>query len=380
MIDETTTLCTKIVEAFFRRVDETPLLLQIYGKNHHCAMRGLTHYLVQLLGGSAEYSKHAYYVSLTEAHARFHIGQEVRDVWLGTMEAALQDVPMDTELRTALSGFFSIASTELINQPTASFTPSPPTLPQNTRLRELITKWHSQVCIDTMIAAVRSGDTDSVLGWLDSLPIQTVMQSDRTVCASLLGVIGCVDSAELQDYTYQYLVSCPALVTETYFSGSALLHSAAGSGAATFVKHLLELGANPNYGNSAGHTPLYFAGNGATLDNPHVEKAIHLLVQYGADVDAQGNIKQSTPLHAAARRGNLLAARALLDCGANLEAHDSEGDTPLRRAINCGKAEMVAFLLSRGADVHSIGSSGLEAWQAARTKRMKAVLQAYLAK
>jgi hypothetical protein len=76
----------------------------------------------------------------------------------------------------------------------------------------------------------------------------------------------------------------------------------------------------------------------------------------------------------AARRGNVDVARALLDCGADIEARDTLGETPLRRSVNCDKTEVAALLLSRGADRHSIGSKGLTPLLAARTTAMKRLL------
>src|SRR6266851_2645687 len=83
-----------------------------------------------------------------------------------------------------------------------------------------------------------------------------------------------------------------------------------------------------------------------------------VLVQGGANVNAQERLKHCTALHMAARRGNVPVAEALLDCGADGEARDKLGDTPLHRAVKCGKTEMVAFLLSRGADVYAEGREG----------------------
>jgi len=68
-------------------------------------------------------------------------------------------------------------------------------------------------------------------------------------------------------------------------------------------------------------------------------------------------------------------AKALLDSGAGIDARDSLGDTPLRRAVNCNKAEVAALLIARGADVHSRGSKGLTPMLAARTSVMKHALQ-----
>ncbi len=67
-------------------------------------------------------------------------------------------------------------------------------------------------------------------------------------------------------------------------------------------------------------------------------------------------------------------AAALLDGGADVEARDSEGDTPLRRAVNCGKVEVAALLLARGADASSRGSRGLTPALAARSAAMRQLL------
>ena len=91
-------------------------------------------------------------------------------------------------------------------------------------------------------------------------------------------------------------------------------------------------------------------------------------------MNASGGVKRATALHMAARHDRADAAAALLNCGANIEARDSQGETPLRRAVNCGKLEVAAVLLRYGADVHSPGSKGLTPLTAARTVAMKKLL------
>ena len=103
---------------------------------------------------------------------------------------------------------------------------------------------------------------------------------------------------------------------------------------------------------------------------------VRALVQKGANLNACDGVKHCTALHMAARRGNVEVAGALLDCGADIEARDSVGETPLRRAVNCNKTEVAALLLSRGAEAHSKGSKGLTPLLAARTAAMKRLLQA----
>jgi len=92
-------------------------------------------------------------------------------------------------------------------------------------------------------------------------------------------------------------------------------------------------------------------------------------------VDACDGAKHCTALHMAARRGNVEVAEALLECGANIEARDSLGETPLRRAVNCDQTGVATLLLARGADLHSLGSKGLTPLSAARTTAMRRLLQ-----
>ena len=85
--------------------------------------------------------------------------------------------------------------------------------------------------------------------------------------------------------------------------------------------------------------------------------------------------KRCTALHMAARRGNVDVIGALLDGGADIEARDSDGDTPLRRAVNRNKVEAAKLLLARGADPHSKGSKTLTPALAARSDRMRQVFK-----
>jgi ankyrin repeat protein len=77
---------------------------------------------------------------------------------------------------------------------------------------------------------------------------------------------------------------------------------------------------------------------------------VHALVRAGARVDERSDSKRCSALHMAARRGNKEVAEALLDCGADINARDIAGVTPLQRAKNCRKAAVAFLLLSRGAD------------------------------
>jgi uncharacterized protein len=75
--------------------------------------------------------------------------------------------------------------------------------------------------------------------------------------------------------------------------------------------------------------------------------AIELLVDAGADVDAEGDMK-CTPLDYAVMSNHVLAAEKLLDLGAS-PAHKSEfGSSPRDRALDSGDREMISLFRSKG--------------------------------
>jgi ankyrin repeat protein len=137
------------------------------------------------------------------------------------------------------------------------------------------------------------------------------------------------------------------------------------------VELLLDIGAG-EIADDGLRSPLYCVGN--ECSGPGGSRIVRALLKKGStNVNAEHGVKRCTALHMAARRGNVDVIGALLDGGADLEARDSAGDTPLRRAVNCNKVEAVRLLLSRGADRYSKGSRALTPVLAARSVEMKRV-------
>jgi hemoglobin len=173
----------------------------------------------------------------------------------------------------------------------------------------------------------------------------------------------------------QHLEQDPALVHRQDGRGATLLHAAAGDWDIDRVNLLLEKGAAVD----GGHSPLCnVAGRyvDRTQRSAECGKLVaEILVRRGADVNTPTGAEDQTPLHMAARRGNLAVAQALLDAGAALEARDKKGETPLRRAVNCGHPEFVSLLLARGADVNTRDRQGRTPLQAARRPELVALLR-----
>lgn len=126
-----------------------------------------------------------------------------------------------------------------------------------------------------------------------------------------------------------------------------LLILAAWHGRTTVAELLLDRGADANAVNLEGRTPLWFSCCGG-----HVDTAA-LLLRRGGDpsVRKEGG---STALMAAAWTGHLCVARLILDHAADPRAllleQNKDGCSALWFAAGHGRAEMISFLLRRGAD------------------------------
>jgi hemoglobin len=366
--------CRQLSVAFYARVKRDPILRPLFpGKTLKCAIEEFAAFLAQLLGGPAEHAQRRWWLSLRESHLRFKIGQRERDAWMRNMIQALQDVPMEEEVRAALGQFFERSSAYVVNVGEAPGVAGDGSILSDNIHQEISRRWSAQLALDEAVAAVRSGSADRAIAIAEGPALQTHFKENRSVFAALLATILRKAESRMLDYARGKLLADPVLARQRYYNGRTLLHGAAAAGDLATVELLLHLGAEPDITDAGGHTPLYSLAN--ECKGPGGAKVVQALVQAGAHVDACEGVKHCTPLHMAARRGNRDIAEALLDYGAGIEVRDSQGETPLRRAVNCNKTEVAALLLARGADMHSKGSKRLTPMLAARTASMRKLLQ-----
>jgi cytohesin len=156
-------------------------------------------------------------------------------------------------------------------------------------------------------------------------------------------------------------------------TGSTPLNEAARKGHRELVALLLANGADPKRRDNSGASPIENAARGrhaealellivaagpaaAEISALLTESAIKgqtdiadLLIAKGANVDARDK-SGATPLHQAALKGNLAFATLLLQHGADVNARDGDGATPLHNAALSGRRELAALLLDKGAD------------------------------
>lgn len=141
------------------------------------------------------------------------------------------------------------------------------------------------------------------------------------------------------------------------------LVEAADGGHVDVALFLLDSGADPDRGSRHDGPPLHAA---AGLRDTTLAAR---LIAMGADPAARRDMTFETPLHHAARRGNVDAVRLLVEAGAPLDARDWDGQTPLWIAAWLGRIEVVALLVEAGAAIDIPDENGRTAMVAAMTRR-----------
>lgn len=117
------------------------------------------------------------------------------------------------------------------------------------------------------------------------------------------------------------------------------------------IKWCLEQGADINFRDRYDYTPLHFHSNSVKGE----EQAL-LLLKYGAEVNVTDRLMKESPLFFAVRVGNLKLIDALLEKGADMQAENFRGYTPLEalyaRAMPIDLPKTVTitdYLVKRGA-------------------------------
>ncbi len=141
--------------------------------------------------------------------------------------------------------------------------------------------------------------------------------------------------------------------------GSSVLALAAGSNNIELARLLIARGAEVNAADEGGGTALLYA----TASGDRSAAMVKLLLEHGAKVNVRSvdvgemvkngpvGLGRLTPLHQAAQQGNFETVQALVTAGADIEAKDVRGASPLVLAVATDHAnpKIVQLLLEKGA-------------------------------
>src|SRR5215831_16149642 len=112
------------------------------------------------------------------------------------------------------------------------------------------------------------------------------------------------------------------------------------------VDLLLKAGANPNTPIATGETPVMTCARTGNAE------AVRMLLVHGADVNATEPAQHQTAAMWAAAERHTQVLRTLIEANADLKAHTKAGFTPLHFAARVGDVESARMLLDAGVDVN----------------------------
>ena len=221
---------------------------------------------------------------------------------------------------------------------------------------------------NAVIEAVKANDRAKVEELINENPGLSMSVDDNSTSALLTAIyyghrdIAQVLAAKVPTMTIQEAAALGDMQTLKVLSrwkdtlnsyspdGWTALHLAAAFGGSQATEFLLNEGADPNARskNALDNNPLHACV--AISHNTHIAK---LLIDKGADVNATQH-GGFTPLHAAAFAGDLPMVRLLIDSGAKLDPKTDDGQCALDLAREKKHNEVVKELEAAALDVRSM--------------------------
>ncbi|MEI2704342.1 MAG: ankyrin repeat domain-containing protein [Ilumatobacteraceae bacterium] len=201
--------------------------------------------------------------------------------------------------------------------------------------------------------AARRGDAEAIAALVRSIGTETPDAHGDT--ALMLAVQfrheSCVDALLQAGANPNHVNDEWSLLTEAAYADSTREQST------RFAERLIAAGANPN---PPGYPPLFCTVNQEGSSGAVIRR----LVDAGADIAAVAGWEKETVLHriaCIADVDDVDLIDLLLELGADIEALDGSGRTPLLSAAHSGNAPSFARLLERGANPAATDSRGRSA-------------------
>jgi hemoglobin len=107
---------TRLVHRFYEEVAKDPALRAVYpAKDLAPAEENMRLFLMQYWGGPATYGELRGHPRLRKRHARFHIGETERDLWLRHMRTALDELHLADTLDRQIWDYLVMGAHSLVN-------------------------------------------------------------------------------------------------------------------------------------------------------------------------------------------------------------------------------------------------------------------------
>jgi hemoglobin len=416
----------RLVAAFYARVDRDPVIRPFYGKTLRCAIHALTAFMITWLGGPPVYDLRG--ARLRRRHVPFAIDTRARDAWLANMMAAVREVGIPAAEAALLLAHLEFGARSLVNTGKAPKTVPCPVGSDRFDAR-LATQWNRMVEAEDLFDAVSRGDlallrsllpgrllphailmSHALAEWLDPTGRADRRFGRRPGQVKPLEVIECLLTNRELDCDpepgdelgrYRHLEAMLASYTgvsriiEPDWPYNALFRAATRD---RFISEVQRDSSCVQLLGPRGQTLLHDAARfgaaelaevlvrrGADPDAGEAEghtplyrastgEVARVLLEAGATVDVASGPTRGTALHQASRRGCASVAQALLEHGATIDARDARGQTPLRRAVNCRQVAIVRLLVQYGADPNAADRRGVTPRSVARNAEIKKLL------
>jgi hemoglobin len=416
----------RLVAAFYARVDSDPVIRPLYGKTLNCAIHALTRFMTTWLGGPPVYDLRG--ARLRRRHLPFAIDARARDAWLANMKEAVREVGIPAAEAGLLLAHLEFGARALVNTgETPEKVPCPVGSDRfDARLAE---EWNQMAEAESLFDAVSRGDlallrsmlplrlvphavlmSHALAEWLDPMGRADGRYGRRPRQVQPLEVIefllahpeldsGPDEGDDLGRFRHlQAMIEAYAGVSRMIGPDSPVQAVLRAATRDRFISEIERDWSCVRLLGLRGETLLHDAAmvgeaemaavlirSGADPDATEPEghtplyrastgDVARVLLAAGATVDVASGPTRGTALHQAARRGSVPVAQALLDHGATIDARDAKGQTPLRRAVNCRQPQIVRLLVRHGANPHAADRRGVTPLDVARTALMKHAL------